>query len=479
MKINIAPRTIYHRDNLDVLNGINDGCIDLVYLDPPFNKKKTFTAPIGSSAEGASFKDIFREEDVKDEWVDGIRFDNPELHEYLKGVKTFSNKSNYCYLVFMAVRLIEIHRILKDTGGVYLHCDPTMSHYLKIVLDCIFGEKNLAGNIIWKRHSSLQKGSQFGAKTWGVITDHIFHYNKGKKAAVFRNTIDMPPDEIARNFPLTDKNGDRYRLDNAHIFCTPGMGARPNLCYTWKGFKNPYPSGWRLSKKRLQEEYEKGNFAIKNGKLERRKYLKDYRGVPIGNLWDNILLTKRENINYPTQKPLALMERIIGASSKKGDVVLDPFCGCATTCVAAEKLGRKWIGVDVSHKAFELVKARLENEVPSRLLGKEPDYTTIPPKRAEKGGGVSGGGFVYVISNKAWTGMYKVGIAKDVKRRLNSYQTSDPKRRYKIEYQTQTPKYLEIEKYIHDKFDSDYEWVKAEKSDIIRAIKSAMRGKFA
>ncbi|MGL4563085.1 MAG: DNA methyltransferase [Brevinema sp.] len=150
------------------------------------------------------------------------------------------------------------------------------------------------------------------------------------------------------------------------------MGVRPNLCYEWKGFKNPHPSGWRLSKERLEEEYQKGNIVIKdNGKLERRKYLKDYKGVPIGNLWIDINLPiGDERVGYPTQKPLALLERIIHASCPEGGIVLDPFCGCATTCVAAEKLDREWIGIDISKKAFELVNIRLHKEVanPEKLF---------------------------------------------------------------------------------------------------------------
>ena len=142
------------------------------------------------------------------------------------------------------------------------------------------------------------------------------------------------------------------------------MGARPNLCYEWKGFKNPHSSSCRLSKERLEEEYQKGNIVIRDdGKLERRKYLKDYKGVPIGDLWVDIPFVN--NPMYPTQKPLELLERIIEASSLDNAVILDPFCGCATTCVAAEKLGRQWIGIDISEKASDLVKLRFRNEVSS------------------------------------------------------------------------------------------------------------------
>lgn len=163
-------------DNLQILEGINNACIDLIYLDPPFNKKKTFSAPIGSSAEGASFDDTFREEDMKDEWVKSIEFENQELYNYLASVKEFSTSYNYCYLVYMAIRLIECHRILQDTGSLYLHCDPTMSHYLKIALDCIFGEKNFRNEIIWWYDTGGMPVKDFARKH-----DVILRYSKSKR----------------------------------------------------------------------------------------------------------------------------------------------------------------------------------------------------------------------------------------------------------------------------------------------------------
>ena len=194
---------------------------------------------------------------------------------------------------------------------------------------------------------------------------------------------ELTESEIFKKFKHVDENGERYYNDSAHIWCTPNMGARPNLCYEWRGFVNPHPSGWRLSKERLEEEYQKGNIVIRpDGKLERRKYLKDYKGASYGNIWDDILPPAGdERTGYPTQKPIALLERIIKASSNEGDIVLDPFCGCATTCIAAERLNRQWIGIDISEKAVELVKMRLKKE-----LGMFYDVTrrTDIPKRSEK-----------------------------------------------------------------------------------------------
>ncbi len=174
--MNLKNRTIFCQDNIDVLHGINSECIDLIHLNPPFHKNKEFTSPVGTSAEGASFKDIFKEEDVKEEWLETIKEDEPELHQFLVGIKGVGNPYNLAYLAYMAIRLLECCRVLKKTGSIYLHCDPTISHYLKIVMDCVFGEKNFRNEITWKRHSSFAKESQYAPKTWGTTTDIIVLY---------------------------------------------------------------------------------------------------------------------------------------------------------------------------------------------------------------------------------------------------------------------------------------------------------------
>ena len=174
---NLQNRTIFCHDNLEVLQGINSNSIDLIYLDPPFNKNKVFTAPIGSSAEGASFKDWFREEDVKDEWLQTIKEDNEKLHSFLESVKIIEGKAsyNFCYLSYLVIRLLEMHRVLKETGSIYLHCDPTMSHYIKLLMDIVFGEKNFRNEIVWgyKGDSNIKNG--FLRKH-----DYIIFYSKNK-----------------------------------------------------------------------------------------------------------------------------------------------------------------------------------------------------------------------------------------------------------------------------------------------------------
>ena len=396
------------------MRGINSDSIDLIYLDPPFNKKKKFAAPIGSSADGAEFSDIFRREDVKDEWLQTIKEDQDAIYALLNAVKTIEGRTsyNYCYLSYMAIRLIEMYRILKDTGSLYLHCDHTMSHYLKLVLDCIFLEKNFRNEIIW------------GYRTGGVSKKHLPRKHDtilcyGKTDKTYHNPI------------------QEIRLYDTPFFTTDP----PN----------------------------------KNGKWEVLVYVRD--------VWDNeikpVLNLSKHRTGYPTQKPLALLERIIKASSKEGDMVLDPFCGCATTCVAAEKLNRKWVGIDISIKAHELVKTRLEKEVYTEELtrgeqGYRPDiyFHTSPPQRADIGDSIREQKWVYVIAHPNYSGEYKVGIASNWKSRLNSYQTSDPNREYTMEYKVLTPYFRELEAHIHNIFSNKHEWVTAELDDIKKVMDS-------
>lgn len=330
---NIENRTIFCHDNLEVLQGINNECIDLIYLDPPFNKKKVFTAPIGTSAEGAGFKDIFTREDVEDEWVETIQEDHFAIHRLLEAVKDIEGRTsyNFCYLCYMAIRLVECYRILKDTGSMYLHCDYTMSHYLKLLLDCVLGEKNLRNEIIWCYHGpGSPKLRQFNRKS-----DTIFWYSKGSVWTFNQDDV---------RIPYKDPNQSLRRA-----MSTDGTFSKEEIAHYRKMGKVP-ENWWEI-------------------RIAAR--------------------SKNENTHYPTQKPLALLERIIKASSNKGDVVLDPFCGCATTCVAAEKLGRHWIGIDISIKAYTLVKERLKSEVvsPVELLDwdKATHFRTDPPQRTDGG----------------------------------------------------------------------------------------------
>ena len=374
-RLNVKNRTLFIADNLDILRGINDECIDLIYLDPPFNTNKQYKAPIGTAAEGAEFKDIWTDEDIKHEWHGVVAERNEQLYQIIQASETVHDKSMKIYLMAMAVRLFEMKRILKPTGSIYLHCDPNASHYLKLVMDSLFGKPNFRNEIVWQRYSNRSKGSQHPAKSWGRHNDTLLFYTLSSKTRV-RPFRTISEDEAKERFPRLDSKGRRFTYI-AH-FRGKNMGPRPNLCYEWRGFTNPHPSGWRISKQRLEDEYSRGAVVIKeNGKLERRRYYDPSIGVRVSNLWFDIPpITKSEDTGYPTQKPLRLLHRIIKASSNEGDIILDPFCGCATACVAAEQLGRQWIGIDICPDAEDITKLRLQ-EIVDREINAFPLFNPL------------------------------------------------------------------------------------------------------
>ena len=377
-------KTIWTGDNLDILRGLNSETFNLIYLDPPFNSNQDYAAPVGSTAAGAAFKDTWKLSDLDVAWMGLIADEEPSIANAIKTAGLTAGKGMQSYLTMMAVRLLEMRRVLKPTGSIYLHCDPTASHYLKMLLDALFGRSNFRNEITWKRITALHASGQHNPKKWGSSTDTLLYYAK-TKAALLQPYRGLDDDEVKKLFKSIDGNGERYYDDSSQVFRSPCMGDRPNLCYEWRGFTNPHPSGWRLSKERLEEEYQKGNIVIvSDERLVRRKYLKDYRGKPIGNLWDDILpASGKERTHYPTQKPLALLKRIIQASSNKGDWILDPFCGCATACVAAESLERKWVGIDLSAKAADLVNIRLKQTMGSLFHNRLVTTRTDVPRRTD------------------------------------------------------------------------------------------------
>ncbi len=307
MTINIKPKTIFTGDNLPIMRGMNSESVDLIYLDPPFNSKANYAAPIGSEAAGAEFKDTWTLKDVDTAWLDLIEAKHPALNRVIHAAMSNSDKS---YLIYMAVRLLEMHRILKDTGSIYLHCDPTMIHYLKLVMDAIFGKQHFQNEIIWCYERGSRRKSQFGRKH-----DVIFFYSKTK------------------NY-VFDSDAVRIERRKTHMKVETDLEGR-----TWQVKKD-----------------------AKSGKVYR--YPTDV-GVLCPDWWIGIQQLNRnekERLGYPTQKPLALLDRIIKASSNEGNVVFDPFCGCATTLVAADRLQREWIGIDISAKAAELVVERIRDD---------------------------------------------------------------------------------------------------------------------
>ena len=357
--MNFDNRTLFIADNLDIMRGMDSDTIDLIYLDPPFKSGKQWKAPIGSPAEGAEFKDIWTDKDIKDEWHGHIAAEHEELYQIIQASETVYDKSMKIYLTAMAVRLFEMHRILKPTGSIYLHCDPTASHYLKAVMDDIFGVAFFRNEIIWQRIQGAGKSTQYKAVSYGTATDQILYY--AYPESKFDIDSDLVPfsEDYTKKFKYKDEKG-LYTRRNP--FRPPGLGERPNLCYEYKGFYPPNPSGWTVSLETLKNLDEEGELEFANGKVYRKHRLK--AGKRANNLWLDIPpALGNEKTGYPTQKPLALLNRIIKASSDEGDMVLDPFCGCATACVAAERLHRHWVGIDISPSAEDITKLRLTEQV--------------------------------------------------------------------------------------------------------------------
>ncbi len=397
-----------------------------------------------------------------------IREDQPELFHYLNGIRGVGNSCNFAYLAYMAIRLLECHRVLKPTGSIYLHCDPTMSHYLKALMDCIFGEDNFRNEIVWKRRQDTHNKA---SKTMGASHDTILWYGDYNQAVYRKQFTDYDERYLKTHYKHEDGRG-KYRV----LPCTNETGG--NVRYNFRGLTR----AWRFNAERMEQMHDGGLIVqlTDGGPFYYKKYLEDAEGVPLQDLWLDISPARgNEQVGYPTQKPLALLDRIIKASSNEGDVVLDPFCGCATTCVAAERLGRQWVGIDVSFKAYDLVRERLTREAadPGDLLKyqNEIHLRTDPPTRTDLGKDHRERKFVYVISHPSWPGEYKVGIAKNWKSRLDSYQTSDPDRQYRIEFKLETPRFRETERHIHEVFPNKHEWVEGD-LEAIRAEITAYAG---
>ncbi len=378
---NFADKTIWTGDNLDILRGINSDCVDLIYLDPPFNSNQDYAAPVGSQAAGAAFKDTWTLSDLDVAWMGLIADAQPAMAHVLKTAGFTHGKGMQSYLTMMAVRLMEMHRVLKPTGSIYLHCDPTAAHYLKTVMDSIFGADNFRTEVIWKRTTAHNDGRQ-GRKQHGRVHDTLFFYTKTADWTWNRLFTDYDQSYIDKTYRhIEPETGRRYALNK---ITGPGGAAKGNPQYEFLGVTRY----WAYSKVNMQSLYEAGRIVqTAPGRVPRLKqYLDEMPGVPIQDLWVDIgpiQSQAKERIGYPTQKPLALLERIIKTSSNEGDVVLDPFCGCATACVAADHLNRRWLGIDISPKAVELVIMRLQQAMGSLFHHKYVTHRTDIPKRTD------------------------------------------------------------------------------------------------
>jgi DNA modification methylase len=326
----VHPQVIYCGDCLEQLRKLPDACVDLVYIDPPFNSNRSYEVFWGETKEKRSFDD--------------------------------RHASTNAYIEFMRPRCVELHRVLKKTGSFYYHCDWHASHYVKVMLDAVFGESQFVNEIIWKRQSSHNDAKQ-GSQHFGRVHDTLFLYSKSKEYKFNHLYRAYDQDYVDKFYKHREpETGRRYSLGDLGA---PG-GAAPskgNPCYEFMGIKRY----WRFSKERMEQLYEEGRIVqAKPGRVPRQKrYLDEGKGVPLGSVWDDIGLvqaTTQERVGYPTQKPLKLLERVIQASSDEGDIVLDAFCGCGTALEASQKLKRQWIGIDISPTACRVVANRLQRE---------------------------------------------------------------------------------------------------------------------
>ncbi|MDQ7024669.1 MAG: DNA methyltransferase [Anaerolineae bacterium] len=363
----MSDNKLFYGDNLDILrNHIQSETVDLIYLDPPFNSNRNYNvlfrdeSGTESEAQITAFDDTWHwGETAEATFHDLVTDAAPNVSAAINAMLTLIGRNQMmAYLVMMTARLVELHRVLKPTGSLYLHCDPTASHYLKIILDAIFGVTNFRNEITWKRTSSHND-----AKTkFGDVADIILFYSKSNKYTFNVQYMPYSQEYIDSFYKHIDESGRRYASDN---LVSPNP--RPNLVYKYKDYPS-HAYGWKVTKEKMERLDADGRLLFpkkKTGRIRLKRFLDEMSGVPVSCVWDDISPVQAqaaERLGYPTQKPVSLLERIIAASSNEGDIILDPFCGCGTAISAAQKLGRKWIGIDITHLSISLQKYRLRDE---------------------------------------------------------------------------------------------------------------------
>src|SRR6266566_3911704 len=368
----MAENVLYYGDNLDVLRRhIKDEAIELVYLDPPFNSNQEYNVLFEEHGEQAAaqikaFEDTWHWDQTASRRYTETVERGGTVSEVLQAFRLFLGTTDMlAYLSMMAPCLVELHRVLKPTGGLYLHCDPTASHYLKLLLDAVFGVNNFRADLRWKRtsaHGNVQLN-------YAWVSDQLLYYTKTDTFTWNQQYQVYDPEYVASHYGQEDPDGRKYTTRDL----TASMSrASSGQLYDWKGAR-PVPTRcWSFTKDKM-EEFERQGLLVygKSGVPRLKLYLDDGKGTPISDIWEDvppINSQAAERLGYPTQKPEALLERIIAASSNEGDTVLDPFCGCGTTIAAAQKLKRRWIGIDITHLAIGLIRHRL--------------YTTFGPAAA-------------------------------------------------------------------------------------------------
>jgi len=356
----MKKNTLYYGDNLDVLRRyVTDESVDLVYLDPPFNSNATYNVLFKehSGEKAASQIKAFEDTWTWDQEAARSYFETVqaggEVANALEAFYTLLGDSNMmAYLAMMAPRLVELRRVLKPTGSIYLHCDPTASHYLKLLMDAVFGPQFFRGEICWQR--STAKGHAF--TRYPAAQDTLLYYSKGADPTWHTQYLPHRQEYIRSHYSSVEpETGRRYMLDN----CLNPNPNRPNLTYEWRGITRV----WRWTREKMQKLDGEGRLVYtKSGMPRYKRYLDEMPGAAVTTVWTDIPPINsqaQERLGYPTQKPEALLERIITASSDEGDVVLDPFCGCGTAIAVAHRLKRRWTGIDITHLAVNLMKHRL------------------------------------------------------------------------------------------------------------------------
>ena len=329
-------RTLFLEDNLPVLRGLDSKSIDLIATDPPFNKGVPAFEGTTKAGKNVEFKDVWNwDDDVHTEWTKALLEKHPSLYAVIASAQAAGGDGMGAFLCWMAVRVLEMERVLKDTGSIYLHCDPTASHYIKAMMDAVFGRRNFRNEIVW----DYRKVSNAAAKKFNRAHDVILFYTKSKSSTFnrqYESELSDRKQELVRvGYNTKNMNGERY----LYIYDEDTVKEKE-----------------RLGKINRQD-------------FDHVRYVDVTKGNVLTDVFrvDHLNSQSKENVGYPTQKPLALYKRIIEASSNPGDIVLDPFAGCATTCVAAEQLGRQWIGIDIREEAEEVIFERLQNEVSASM----------------------------------------------------------------------------------------------------------------
>jgi len=378
---------LYFGDNLPILRSMPANMVDLIYLDPPFNSSRSYNvlfkdeSGLSSDAQITAFDDTWHwGPSAEQAYLDILQTNPGVVDDLLAALRTIIGENQMlAYLVMMAARLVELYRVLKPTGCLYLHCDPSASHYLKIILDTIFGYQNFRSEITWKRTSSHGNVS-IG---FGSVCDIIFYYTKSNNFVWNQIYIPYSKDHIEKDFKKIDDKGRYYTTSDLR-----NPGYRPNLIYDFSASNGiiykPHPNGWAVTKEKMEQYDHEGRlyFPPTGGRLRLKRYLDETPGEKIQNLWDDIppiASQSSERLGYPTQKPIALLERIIKASSNPGEIILDPFCGCGTAIAAAEKLGRRWIGIDITYLSINLIENRMRAMFPGiqfEVVGKPKDLAS-------------------------------------------------------------------------------------------------------